>query len=107
MSAFDPKRTFWLFGCHPSRCICVGCDLAPNDVDVTAQIVQLVREGQWKTDVADGLLNTLDFGLLLAQMFAHRTGIERSLQSLELGVPIEQAPTRDPIVSQRQKAEQW
>ena len=105
MSAFDPKRTCGLFGCHPSRCICVGCDLTPNDVDVTAQIVQLVREGQWKTDVADGLLNTLDFGLLLTHMY--RAGIERSLQSLELGVSIEQTPTRDPIVTQRQKAEQW
>ena len=36
---------------------------------MTAQIVQLVREGQWKTDVADGLLNALDFGLLFSQMF--------------------------------------
>ena len=72
----------------------MGGDLAPNDLDVTAQIIELVREGQWKTDVADGLLNTLDFGLLLTQM--HRAGIERSLQSLELGVPVEQPrPEKD------------
>ena len=56
MSAFDPKRTFWLFSRHPPLCIYVGRDFAPNDLDVTAQIIQLVREGQWKTDVADGLL---------------------------------------------------
>src|SRR6516162_7592983 len=44
-SAPDPKRTFRLFGRRPPRCIYVGRDLAPNDVDVTAQIIQLVREG--------------------------------------------------------------
>src|SRR5262245_30452603 len=43
--AIDPKRTFRLFGRHPPRRIYVGGNLAPNDVDVTAQIIQLVREG--------------------------------------------------------------
>ena len=75
MSANDPKRTFWLFSRHPPRCIYVGRDLAPNDLDVTAQIVQLVREGQWKTDVADGLLNALDFGLLFSQTFVRLVGV--------------------------------
>jgi len=45
MSAFDPKRIFQLFSRHPPRCISVGGDLAPNDVDVTAQIIQLVGKG--------------------------------------------------------------
>ena len=45
MSARDPKRTFQLFSRHPARCISVGCDLAPNDLDVTAQIIQLVGKG--------------------------------------------------------------
>ena len=43
--ANDPLRTFQLFGRHPPRCISVGADLAPNDVDVTAQIIQLVGKG--------------------------------------------------------------
>src|SRR5262245_26757998 len=67
MSANDPKRTFQLFSRYPPWCICLGCDLASNDVDVTAQIIQLVREGKWKTDVADSLFNALDFSLLLGQ----------------------------------------
>ena len=45
MSAFDPKRTFQLFSRDPVRYIVAGCDLAPNDIDVTAQIIDLVREG--------------------------------------------------------------
>src|ERR1700745_1137188 len=75
-SAFDPKRTFQLFSRHPPRCISVGGDLAPNDLDVTAQIIELVREGQWKTDVADGLLDALDFGLRFSQMLVHRFSVE-------------------------------
>jgi hypothetical protein len=38
-------RPFQLFSRSPPRCISVGCDLAPNDVDVTAQIIQLVGKG--------------------------------------------------------------
>jgi hypothetical protein len=45
MSASDPKRTFQLFSRHPPWCIFVGADLAPNDLDVTAQIIQLVGKG--------------------------------------------------------------
>jgi hypothetical protein len=45
MSAFDPKRTLQLFGRDPSRCIVPGCYFAPNDVNVTAQVIHLVREG--------------------------------------------------------------
>src|SRR5262249_26548570 len=44
-SAHDPKRISYLFSRYPPRCIYMGRDLTPNDVDVTAQIVQLVREG--------------------------------------------------------------
>ena len=58
--ANDPRRTFKLFSRYPSRGVSAGCELAPNDVDVTAQIIQLVREGQWKADMADSLLNALD-----------------------------------------------
>src|SRR5262245_33439933 len=102
----DPKRTFQLFSRHPPRCISVGGDLASNNLDVTAQIIELVGKGWWTTDVADGLLNALDFGLLLTQLLVHRA-VERGLQSLELGVPIRQTPSRDPIVSHRQKAGRW
>ena len=103
MSAYDPKRTFQLFSRDPVRYIVAGCDLAPNDIDVTAQIIDLVREGQRDADMADGMFNSLDLGSRFSQMHVLRIGVERSLQSLELGVPIEQAPARDPIVSQRQK----
>ena len=41
----DPKRTFQLFSSHPPWCIFVGADLTPNDLDVTAQIIQLVGKG--------------------------------------------------------------
>ena len=37
-----PKPTSYSFSRYPPRCIDVGRDLAPNDVDVTAQIIQLV-----------------------------------------------------------------
>jgi hypothetical protein len=40
-------------------------------------------------------------------MFVRRVGVERSFQGLELGIPLEQAPTVDPTVSHRHKAEQW
>jgi hypothetical protein len=43
--AYDPKRTFQLFSGHVPRCILARRDFAPNDVDVSAQIIQLVREG--------------------------------------------------------------
>jgi hypothetical protein len=43
MSGFDPKRTFRLFRRDPPRYIVTGSDLAPNDVDVTAQVIHLVR----------------------------------------------------------------
>ena len=42
MSAFDPKRTSQLFSGHVLRCISAGGDLALNDLDVAAQIIQLV-----------------------------------------------------------------
>src|SRR5215475_10902208 len=45
MSAFDPKRTFQLFSRHPPRCISLGGDLASNNLDVTAQIIELVGKG--------------------------------------------------------------
>jgi len=41
----DPLRTFQLFSRDPPLCVIAGCDLTPNDVDVTAQVVHLVREG--------------------------------------------------------------
>ena len=45
--------------------------------------------------MADGLLNALDFGLLFSQRFVHRAHVKRSLQGFELGVPIDQTPTRE------------
>jgi hypothetical protein len=41
----DPRRTFQLFSRDPPRYTLAGCDLTPNDIDVTAQIIDLVREG--------------------------------------------------------------
>ena len=38
------SQTILLFSRHPLGCICAGCDLAPNDVNVTAQVIELVRE---------------------------------------------------------------
>src|SRR6516165_118130 len=84
-----------------------GRDLVPNNVDVAAQVVHLVREGQRKLDMADGSLNALDFCLLPGQMFVRQVGVERSFQGLDLGIPIEQAPTVEPRVGYRHKAEQW
>jgi hypothetical protein len=65
MSANDPKRTFELLSRYstPGR-IYVGRDLLPNNVDVAAQVVHLVRESQRKLDMADGILNAVDFSLL-------------------------------------------
>ena len=37
-------------------------------------------------DVADGVLNALDFGLRFNQMLVHRAGVERRLQFLKLGI---------------------
>jgi hypothetical protein len=47
-----------------SRGIYAGRDLVPNNVNVAAQVVHLVREGQRKLDMADGILNAIDFSLL-------------------------------------------
>src|SRR5262249_61988250 len=58
-------------------------------------------------DVADGVLNALDFGLRFDQMLVHWAGVERRFQFLKLGIPIEKTPTVDPIVSRWQKAEHW
>jgi hypothetical protein len=48
---------------RPGR-IYVGRDLVPNNGNVAAQVVHLVREGQRKLDMADGIFNALDFSLL-------------------------------------------
>jgi hypothetical protein len=50
--------TSYLFGGYLPRGIYVGRELTPND--------------EWKTDVADRLLNALDFGVLLRQLLARR-----------------------------------
>ena len=43
------------------RRVVAGGDLAPNNIDVTAQIVDLVRKGERDADVADGMFDALDF----------------------------------------------
>ena len=50
-----------LFSSH--RQILASCRSTPNDFDVTAQIINLVREGQGKADVTRGIFNSrqLDF----------------------------------------------
>src|SRR5262245_56309094 len=63
------KRTIELFSRRPSQGIGTRCNLSPNDIDVTAQIVHVIREGQWKTDMAHSVLNAVEFGLFLSQVF--------------------------------------
>ena len=46
-----------------------GRNLSPDDIDVTAQIVHMIREGQRKMDVAHGVLNAVEFGLFFRQVF--------------------------------------
>ena len=41
----DPRRTFPLFSRDPLRSVVARRDLASNDIDVTPQIVDLIREG--------------------------------------------------------------
>jgi hypothetical protein len=69
----------------------------PNDVDVAAQIVELIREGQRKPDAADGILNALDFEKPFDQVVVARIGVDRDFQNLELIVPIGQSPTHGPF----------
>ena len=73
------KRTIELFSRRPSQGVGTGCNLSPNDIDVTAQIVYVIREGQRKPKMAHGVLNTVEFGLFLGQVFVVRIGVERSL----------------------------
>ena len=63
--ANDPEQTKSNYSAaiRPRR-IYLGRDLVPDNVDVAAQVVHLVREGQRKLDMADGILNALDFSLL-------------------------------------------
>ena len=56
-----------------------GCNLSPDDIDMTAQIVHVIREGQRKTDMAHGVLNAVELGLFFRQVFIVRIGVERSL----------------------------
>jgi hypothetical protein len=56
-----------------------GCNLSPDDIDVTAQIVHVIREGQRKPEMAHGVLNAVEFGLFLGQIFVVQIGVERSL----------------------------
>ena len=46
------------------RRIYAGRDLVPNNVNVAAQVVHLVREGQRKLNIADDILDAFDFSLL-------------------------------------------
>jgi hypothetical protein len=69
----------------------------PNDIDVAAQIVELIREGQRKPDAANGTLNALDFEKPFDQVVVARIGVDRDFQNLELIVPIEQSPTHGPF----------
>ena len=54
-----PKRTIELFSRRPSQGVGTGCNLSPDDINVTAQIVHVIREGQRKTDMAHGVLNAV------------------------------------------------
>jgi len=58
-----------LFSGRARQCALPECDLPPNDVDVTAQVIHLIGEGQREADMADGILDAVDLGLLLGQVF--------------------------------------
>jgi hypothetical protein len=82
-----------------------GAQAAPDDVDVTSQVVELVREGLGEADAANGILNAFDFQLSCDQVLVARIGVDRGFQNLEPIVPTEQSPTHDPFVEQRQIVE--
>jgi hypothetical protein len=80
MFAYDTSLQFnYLAGARPQG-RGTGCNLSPHDIDVTAQIIYVIREGQRKADMAHGVLNAVEFGLFRGQVFVVRIGVERSLQ---------------------------
>ena len=69
MSAFDPKRTWYLFGGDAPIGVKARFKLSPNNVDVAAQIVHLVREIERKLYFANGILDAFDLSLFVEQIF--------------------------------------
>jgi len=57
------------FSRDPCHRILTRCNLASNNVDVAAQIIDLIGERERKTDVTDSVLNALNLGLFFDQMF--------------------------------------
>ena len=72
MSANDPKRTWYLFGGDAPIGVQARFNFSPNNVDVTTQVVHLVREIERKLYFAEGILYAFDLGLFVDQMPAAR-----------------------------------
>src|SRR5262245_11711461 len=73
---------------------------------MTAQVVNLVREGQRKMYATDGFINSLQLNLHLGEMLATGIGIDGRLQRLQPPVPIKQTSSHGPAVEHRQIVEQ-
>src|SRR5262249_7957873 len=76
-----------------------------NYFDVTAQIVNLIREGERKMDATHGFINSLQLDLHLREMLAAGIGIDGCLQRLQPTVPIKQTSSHSPAVQHRQVME--
>jgi len=61
---------------YPSWDACQVGDLAPNDVDVTPKVIELIREGERNAYAADSILNAFQLGLPLIQLVVVRNGVK-------------------------------
>jgi len=48
-----------LLRCYPTWDARTAGDLAPNDVDVTPKVIELVRKGEWNANATDSILDAI------------------------------------------------
>jgi hypothetical protein len=56
-------------GGQPSRGAKASCNLSPDQVDVMAQVIHLVRESKRKMNFAEIVLDALNLSLFVDQLF--------------------------------------
>jgi hypothetical protein len=78
----------------------------PYEIDVHAQIVHFVGEVVRHTDAPHGAVDALNLGLMCLQVILGAAAVERTLQLLELPVPVDEPPAHHPDVKGGERARQ-
>src|SRR5262245_42300089 len=75
-----------------------GGQSVPNQIDMSAQVIEPVGEIQRDAQAPDMAIDPLDLGLLGSGIGLAAGAVEAALQRLQLPVPVKQAPAHIPGV---------